>query len=43
MAISISNSIIKLGTHISKEKPIKKSTHCGLTPDEMEVPVIIIK
>ena len=43
IALSISSSIIKLGTHISKEKGNKKSTHCGLTKEEMEVPVIILK
>ena len=42
IAISIGSSIIKLGTNISKEKKTKKSTHCGFTPDEMEVPLIIL-
>lgn len=42
IAISIGSSIIKLGTHISKEKKNKKSTHCGFTPNEMEVPLIVI-
>jgi len=42
IAVSISDSIIKLGTNISKPKNNKKSTHCGLTADEMEVPLIII-
>lgn len=42
IAISIGNSIIKLGTNISKEKKDKKSTHCGFTKDEMEVPLIVI-
>ncbi len=42
IAISISNSIIKLGTNISKEKANKKSTHCGFTKEEMEVPLIVI-
>ena len=40
--ISTKSSGIKLGTYISKEKPDKKSTHCGLSPEEMEVPLIII-
>ncbi|MCI9064033.1 MAG: hypothetical protein HFJ17_05480 [Clostridia bacterium] len=43
IALSIGSSIIKLGTNVGKEKSDKKSTHCGLTPDEMEVPLIIIK
>ena len=42
IAISIGSSIIKLGTNISKDKSDKKSTHCGFTPDEMEVPLIIL-
>lgn len=42
IAISIGSSIIKLGTNISLEKKDKKSTHCGFTPDEMEVPLIIL-
>ena len=41
IAVAIGNSIIKLETNISKEKKNKKSTHCGFTPDEMEVPLII--
>ena len=43
IALSIGSSIIKLGTNIGKEKSNKKSTHCGLTREEMEVPLIIIK
>lgn len=43
IALSIGDSIIKLGTNIGKEKVNKKSTHCGLTKEEMEVPLIIIK
>ena len=42
IAISIGDSIIKLGTNISEEKKTKMSTHCGFTPDEMEVPLIIL-
>ena len=42
IAISIGSSIIKLGTNISKEKANKKSTHCGFTREEMEVPLIVI-
>lgn len=41
IAISISDSIIKLETNISKEKKEKKSTHCGFTENEMEVPLIV--
>ena len=42
IAIAISDSIIKLGTNISKDKADKKATHCGFTPNEMEVPLILI-
>lgn len=42
VAISIGNSILKLGTYLSQEKTNKKSTHCGLTPDEMLIPLIMI-
>lgn len=42
IAIAISDSIIKLGTNISKYKADKKATHCGFTPNEMEVPLILI-
>ena len=42
IAIAISDSIIKLETNISKQKANKKSTHCGFTPNEMEVPLILI-
>lgn len=41
IALSIKNSIIKLGTNISKEKYKKLSTHCGLTANEMIVPLIV--
>lgn len=43
IAISIGSSALKLGTEISKQTPTKKSTHCGFTKDEMEVPLIIKK
>ena len=43
IAVSISDSIISLETYLANGKPIKKSTHCGMTMDEMEVPVIVIK
>ncbi len=40
VAISTSGAIIKLGTHISEEQHEKLSTHCGLTENEMLVPLI---
>lgn len=42
IALSISDSIIKLENYLTEGKKLKKSTHCGLTKEEMEVPVIII-
>ena len=43
LAISISDSIMRLETFLAEGKPVKKSTHCGLTDDEMLVPVITIE
>ena len=43
LALSISDSIIRLQTFLADGKPVKKSTHCGLTREEMEVPLIIIE
>lgn len=42
IALSIGSSIIRLETFLAEGKPVKKSTHCGLTKDEMEVPVIVL-
>ena len=42
LAVSVSDSIIRLETYLADGKPVKKSTHCGLTEDEMIVPVIVI-
>lgn len=43
IAISISSSIIRLETFLADGKPVKKSTHCGITKEEMEVPLIVIE
>lgn len=43
IALSTASSIIRLETFLAEGKPVKKSTHCGLTKEEMEVPVIVIK
>jgi hypothetical protein len=43
MALSTAGSIIRLETFLKEGKPVKKSTHCGLSKEEMEVPVIVIK
>ena len=42
IALSVSSSIIRLETYLADGKPVKKSTHCGLTKEEMEVPIIVI-
>ena len=42
IALSTKGSIIVLETYLADGKPVKKSTHCGLTKQEMEVPLIII-
>ena len=42
IALSVGTSIIRLETFLIEGKKVKASTHCGLTKEEMEVPVIII-
>ena len=42
MALSVAGSMIRIETFLAEGKPVKKSTHCGLTKEEMEVPVIVI-
>ena len=42
VAISIKGSIIKLENSLVAGNTVKKSTHCGLTKEEMQVPVIVI-
>ena len=43
MALSTSGGMIRLETFLAEGKPVKKSTHCGLSKEEMEVPVLVIK
>ena len=43
MALSVAGSMIRIETFLAEGKPVKKSTHCGLTKEEMEVPVIVIR
>ena len=43
IALSISDASIKIETNLAPGKKDKKSTHCGLTKDEMEVPLIVIE
>ena len=42
ISLSIRGASFKLGTYISKEKSEKKSAHCGLSCEEMAVPLIMI-
>lgn len=43
VALSVAGSIIRLETFLTEGKPVKKSTHCGLSKEEMEVPVFVMK
>ena len=43
IALSISSSIIKIESYLGEAKSTKKSTHCGLSEEEMEVPLIVLK
>ncbi len=43
VAICTSSSIFRLETFLAEGKPIKKSTHCGMTKEEMEIPLIIVE
>ncbi|MBQ8299725.1 MAG: alkaline phosphatase family protein [Clostridia bacterium] len=43
IALSTSSSIIRLETFLAEGKKVKKSTHCGITKEEMEVPVIVLE
>ena len=43
MALSVAGSMIRLETFLAEGKPVKKSTHCGLSKEEMEVPVIVLE
>ena len=43
IALSVAGSIIRIETFLAEGKTVKKSAHSGLTKEEMEVPVIIIK
>ena len=41
LAISTSSSMIRLETYLAEGKKIRKSTHCGMSKEEMEVPLIV--
>lgn len=43
VSIAISDANINLGTYLSPEKNVKRSHHCGLTKNEMEVPLIVFE
>ena len=43
VAVCTSSSIFRLETFLAEGKPIKKSTHCGMTKEEMEIPLIILE
>lgn len=42
VAVSVGDSIFRLQNDYFEGKMVKKSTHCGLTKDEMDVPVIVL-
>lgn len=42
LALSIGSSAIQINNYLYKGKKKKKSTHCGLSREEMEVPLIIL-
>jgi hypothetical protein len=42
IALSTQGSMIRLETFLAEGKKVKKSTHCGLSKEEMEVPLIVI-
>lgn len=43
IAISTAGSVIALETYLIKNTYIKKSSHCGISREEMEVPVIVLE
>lgn len=43
IALSTSSSMIRIETFLAEGKKLKKSTHCGLSKEEMEVPVIVLE
>lgn len=42
LALATNDKLITIETYLAEGKPLKKSTHCGITKAEMEVPVIIV-
>ena len=43
IALSTGSSIFRIQNDYFEGKKVKKSTHCGLTKEEMEVPVIVLE
>ena len=43
VAVSVGDSIFRLQNDYFEGKKVKKSTHCGLTKEEMEVPIIALE
>lgn len=43
VALSVAGSMIRIETFLAEGKPVKKSTHCGLSKEEMEVPVFVMR
>lgn len=43
IALSISDAVIVIDTFLNRKGNTKKSTHCGLSKEEMEVPMIVIE
>ena len=43
VALSVGGSMIRIETFLAEGKPIKKSAHCGLSKEEMAVPVIVLQ
>lgn len=43
VAVSVGDSIFRLQNDYFEGKKVKKSTHCGLTKEEMEVPIIVLE
>ena len=43
IALSTSDASIKIETYLAPNNDNKKSTHCGLSKEEMEVPLIVIQ
>ena len=43
VALSVAGSMIRIETDLAEGKPVKKSTHCGLSTEEMEVSIIALQ